>query len=240
MRPNNPCSPHWTLRLEDWAKDKNVTVIESGRAANVPAGPIDLAISVTYEKLLKPDWIARCTKAINIHNGPLPEYRGVNPINWALKNKESEHGLTIHEINPGIDDGPILAITRFPINPEVDEVIDVYERCINFGWKLFKELMSNLWTITPQPQDPSRAHYNFILGAEVEEFEVSFAQFIGVTHSVAVGSGLDALRLPLQALGIGEGDEVIVPANTVIASALAVSAVGAKPVLARLIHNEGI
>ena len=72
---------------------------------------------------------------------------------------------------------------------------------------------------------------NFILGTEVEEFEVAFARFVGAAHGIAVSSGLDALRLALQALGIGEGDEVIVPANTFIASALAVSAVGAKPVL---------
>src|SRR5919204_1353061 len=72
---------------------------------------------------------------------------------------------------------------------------------------------------------------DFILGSEVEEFEVAFARFIGVTHGIAVSSGLDALRLSLQALGICEGDEVIVPVNTFIASALAVSAVGAKPVL---------
>lgn len=72
---------------------------------------------------------------------------------------------------------------------------------------------------------------NFILGTEVEEFEVAFARFIGVAHGIAVSNGLDALRLSLQALGIHEGDEVIVPANTFIASALAVSAVGAKPVL---------
>jgi dTDP-3-amino-3,4,6-trideoxy-alpha-D-glucose transaminase len=72
---------------------------------------------------------------------------------------------------------------------------------------------------------------NFILGTEVEEFEVAFAQFVGVTHGVAVSSGLDALRLSLQALGISEGDEVIIPVNTFIASALAVSAVGAKPIL---------
>ena len=72
---------------------------------------------------------------------------------------------------------------------------------------------------------------NFILGTEVEEFEAAFARFIGVTHGIAVSSGLDALRLTLHALGIGEGDEVIVPANTFIATALAVSAIRAKPVL---------
>jgi methionyl-tRNA formyltransferase len=156
--PNNPPS-QWTLRLEDWAKGKKVPVIESGLAADVPFATIDLTISVTYEKILKPDYLARCAKVINIHNGPLPEYRGVNPINWALKNGEPEHGVTIHEITHGIDDGPILAMTRFPINPVVDEVIDVYERCMNFGWKLFKEMMPNLWTITPRPQDPTRARY---------------------------------------------------------------------------------
>jgi len=156
--PNNPPSS-WTLDLQNWAKDKHVNVIESGQPADIPPGPIDLAISVTYANILKPDWIARCAKAINIHNAPLPEYRGVNPINWALKNGEAEHGVTIHEITPGIDDGPIFAITRFPINPAVDEVIDVYERCINFGWKLFKETIPNLWTMTPYPQDHARARY---------------------------------------------------------------------------------
>jgi dTDP-3-amino-3,4,6-trideoxy-alpha-D-glucose transaminase len=72
---------------------------------------------------------------------------------------------------------------------------------------------------------------NFILGKQVEDFEREFASFIGVRHAVGVSSGLDALRLILQALEIGPGDEVILPANTFIATAFAVSAVGARPVL---------
>jgi dTDP-4-amino-4,6-dideoxygalactose transaminase len=72
---------------------------------------------------------------------------------------------------------------------------------------------------------------DFILGRAVEGFEKEFAQFIGAQQAVGVSSGLDALRLSLQAAGIGPGDEVIVPANTFIATALAVSAVGARPVL---------
>lgn len=70
----------------------------------------------------------------------------------------------------------------------------------------------------------------FILGPEVEVFEREFAQFIGSRYAVAVSSGLDALRLALSALDIGPGHEVLVPANTFIATALAVTAVGAKPV----------
>jgi dTDP-3-amino-3,4,6-trideoxy-alpha-D-glucose transaminase len=72
---------------------------------------------------------------------------------------------------------------------------------------------------------------NFILGRQVREFEEEFADFAGVCHAIGVSSGLDALRLALMALDIGSGDEVILPANTYIATALAVSAVGARPVL---------
>jgi dTDP-4-amino-4,6-dideoxygalactose transaminase len=71
----------------------------------------------------------------------------------------------------------------------------------------------------------------FILGPEVAEFEADFAEFIGARHAVGVSSGLDALRVALIALGVGPGDEVVLPANTYIATALAVSSVGAKPVL---------
>lgn len=70
----------------------------------------------------------------------------------------------------------------------------------------------------------------FILGEEVERFEHQFAEWCGARHCIGVGNGLDALHLILRALGIGEGDEVIVPANTYIASWLAVSYAGATPV----------
>lgn len=72
---------------------------------------------------------------------------------------------------------------------------------------------------------------NFILGSQVEEFEQAFARFVGTEHAIGVSSGLDALRLALIALDVGPGDEVILPANTYVATALAVSAVGARPVL---------
>jgi dTDP-4-amino-4,6-dideoxygalactose transaminase len=70
----------------------------------------------------------------------------------------------------------------------------------------------------------------FILGPEVEKFEAEFAAYCEAKHCVGVGNGLDALHLILRAAEIGPGDEVIVPANTYIASWLAVSYVGATPV----------
>lgn len=71
----------------------------------------------------------------------------------------------------------------------------------------------------------------FIQGKECEAFEREFAEYCGVKYCVGCGNGLDALFLILKAYGIGKGDEVIVPSNTFIATALAVSYTGAVPVL---------
>lgn len=70
----------------------------------------------------------------------------------------------------------------------------------------------------------------YIEGKEDETFEKAFAEFCHTQHCVGVGNGLDALMLALKALGVGKGDEVIVPSNTFIATALAVTYVGAAPV----------
>lgn len=70
----------------------------------------------------------------------------------------------------------------------------------------------------------------FIMGAEVEAFEHEFAAYCGVKHCIGLGNGLEALHLILRAYGIGDGDEVIVPANTYIATWLAVSYAGAVSV----------
>ncbi len=70
----------------------------------------------------------------------------------------------------------------------------------------------------------------YILGDEVKLFECEFAEYCGTKHCIGVGNGLDALYLILLSFGIGEGDEVIVPANTYIATWLAVSHCGAKPI----------
>lgn len=72
---------------------------------------------------------------------------------------------------------------------------------------------------------------HFVLGEDVAAFESEFAAYCGTRYAVGVDSGLSALELTLRAYGIGAGDEVIVPANTFIATAAAVTFTGAKPVL---------
>ena len=86
----------------------------------------------------------------------------------------------------------------------------------------------------------------YLLGSEVERFERDFAAFCGVKHCIGVANGLDALKLVIKAYGFGPGDEIIAPANTYIASILAISDNGCTPVLVepkwetRLIDDDRI
>lgn len=84
------------------------------------------------------------------------------------------------------------------------EILAAFERVVESGW--------------------------YILGAEVSRFEAEYSSYCGAEHCIGVANGLDALTLALKAMGIGYGDEVIVPSNTYIATWLAVSETGAKPV----------
>jgi dTDP-3-amino-3,4,6-trideoxy-alpha-D-glucose transaminase len=87
--------------------------------------------------------------------------------------------------------------------------------------ELLEELLGVVRTVAEES--------SFILGQHVEGFEADFAAYCETDQAVGVGSGTDAIALALRALGIGRGDEVILPANTFIATAEAVSIAGATP-----------
>src|SRR2546430_44371 len=70
----------------------------------------------------------------------------------------------------------------------------------------------------------------FILGPEVRAFEAEFAAYVGARHAIGVANGTDALVLALRALGVGPGDEVVVPSFTFYASVEAIPLTGARPV----------
>ena len=156
--------PTWTSSFIEWANKKGIPIVASGHYRDVSFvdnedEKIDLAFSVFYDKIIKREFIDKCKKILNVHNAPLPRYRGVAPINWALKNNEVKHGVTIHEISVGIDDGPIYAQVEYSIYPEFDEVIDVYKRSLEYGWVLFCQTMLILDKIVPGPQDERQASY---------------------------------------------------------------------------------
>src|SRR3954462_14686272 len=94
---------------------------------------------------------------------------------------------------------------------------------------------------TRTPLEPLRAEIDraiagvldngqFILGPEVAAFESEFAAWCGVQHAVGVANGTDAITIALRAMGVGPGDEVVVPSFTFYASAEAIPATGATPV----------
>lgn len=152
--------PKWAPSISAWAKSNNVPLLRSGHYKDISnPGEADLILSVFYDKIIDKSFISKCQKILNIHNGPLPRYRGVSPINWALKNNEKEHGITIHEISPGIDSGPIVAQLKYTIYPEFDEVEDVYKRSLEYGFVLFKHTMQILEKIRPYAQNDRLATY---------------------------------------------------------------------------------
>ena len=82
--------PTWTNSITAWCKTHGVAVVESGRYQDIRRVRVDswhtgLALSVFYDRILPAWFIAKCGRILNLHNAPLPRYRGVAPINWALK-----------------------------------------------------------------------------------------------------------------------------------------------------------
>lgn len=156
--------PDWTDSLIGWCEEEGVPHVASGDFRDIPgadsdAWQVDLAFSVFYSKILPLRFIERAQRCLNLHNAPLPKYRGIAPINWALKNNESMHGVTIHEIEPQVDAGPIVAQVCFSIHPDTDDVIDVYRRALAYGYLLFEQTMPILDQIHPRGQDDGEASY---------------------------------------------------------------------------------
>lgn len=151
--------PTWTPSISNWCLDHGVSIIKSGDYNDLPSDSFDLGVSVFYDKILSADYIKRCKRLINIHNAPLPKYRGMNPINWALKNNETEHGTTIHNIEPGIDNGKIISQVKYSIFPSTDEVIDVYNRSLSYAKILFEETINIIDDIVPVKQNENEATY---------------------------------------------------------------------------------
>ncbi len=148
--------PIWDDSLLDWAKGYGIKYYE--KHTEVPAGQ-DLVFSCFYDKILRNSFISQHKLVLNLHNSPLPRYRGVNPINWALKNGETHHGVTIHKIDEGIDTGDIFGQIKYSIYPEFEEVRDVYNKALEYGWTLFKSTIPIIDKITPLKQNDEEACY---------------------------------------------------------------------------------
>ena len=159
VTPELDWCPSLRTVAQDLARSGHGDVPIGAHHREVPQG-LNLVLSCQYEKIIGNSFIALHDLVLNVHNAPVPKYRGVNPINWALKNGERQHGVTIHQIpDEGIDSGSIYGQVIFPITPENDEVRDVYGWCNEYGILLFNQVIKNIDHITPVPQDDTQAVY---------------------------------------------------------------------------------
>jgi methionyl-tRNA formyltransferase len=115
---------------------------------------IDFLISVQYHLILKQEHINLAKiLAVNLHMASLPEYRGCNQFSFAIYNKSSVFGTTLHQLEAGIDNGKIIAERRFEITSHM-MVKDLYDKTFDESIKLFEENIENIlnqkYTLTPQ------------------------------------------------------------------------------------------
>lgn len=151
--------PKWLSSFSDWAKEQGIKIQSFNHLNSKPKHTWTLGVSAGFDALFKSHHINQFEKMINLHNAPLPKFRGVLPINWALELEENQFGVTIHEITEGVDDGPILGQKLFNIDPADDEVEDVYSRCVEYGLELLIEVIPHAFSVTPIVQAHTEASY---------------------------------------------------------------------------------
>lgn len=150
--------PEWSPSLLTHCQQKKIQTVSFNELKNT-SNRLGLGVSIYFDKIFKQDLIDRFDLLLNVHNSPLPKYRGVNPINWALKNEEKEHGVTLHRVEAGIDTGPVYGFRKFPIDAEKLEVEDLYNMCLREAFRLFCEVFPVLDQILPVSQIESEATY---------------------------------------------------------------------------------
>jgi len=151
--------PSWTASVTEWAEGIGTPLFPSCDAALAAYPDVSLGVSVFHDRIFSPGQIMRFQCLVNLHNGPLPRYRGVRPINWALKNGERSHGVTLHDVSPGIDSGDVIAQMLFGIDAAVDEVEDVYARCLAAGRQLLDACLPDVEDLPRYPQNDAASTY---------------------------------------------------------------------------------
>jgi methionyl-tRNA formyltransferase len=158
-----------------FAMDRGIPVYQPARIKNneevraiFEEAAADVCIVAAYGKIL-PQWLLDIPRlgCINVHASILPKYRGAAPINWAIANGERETGITIMQMNAGMDTGPVLAIRRVDIGSG-ETAPELSVRLARTGAELLSETLPRVeWgEIQPVAQDDSRATYAPMLKRE--------------------------------------------------------------------------
>lgn len=125
----------WQPSLRQTATHLGLEILDSKR--DIARLEADVVVSLEYDRLLSKTDLGRA-RAFNIHFSDLPRYRGCGTSVWPLRNGETIAGVTLHEITPGIDDGPIVAQRQFGI-PTFLTAYELYRLYNNHAFDLFKD-----------------------------------------------------------------------------------------------------
>lgn len=123
----------------------------------------DIGFCVFYPQIFKKEFLEIFPEGvINLHFAPLPKYRGCNPIPHAIIDGRTQHGVTIHYMNPDIDAGAIIA-QKFIEIEETDIGMDLYKKCEVAGIELFREQFKSIIDnkITSTKQNPNEVIHHF-------------------------------------------------------------------------------
>lgn len=136
---------------------------------------VDIALSIQYHEILKKKHIEKVRQIIvNLHMAPLPEYRGCNQFSYAILDGVSEFGVTIHQLEEGIDNGGIISEKRFTI-PENIWVKDLHDISCIKSLELFKEtlpmLVSGEYKIRPQSEYLNYRSTSFHLREDINKIK---------------------------------------------------------------------
>lgn len=146
---------------------------DGGRAEAIEAGLLRQEAGLTWARRLRADWLLCINstvllpptlldlfdgRALNCHPGPLPEYGGLHAHQWAIRNGETEYGVTAHRMEARIDAGPIVASKRFPIRDD-DTGLALFRQALAEATELLASLVGRIAageTLPAVAQDPSR------------------------------------------------------------------------------------
>lgn len=122
----------------------------------------EIFISVLSEELVSEQFISSKIRCVNFHPGILPVARGAGLFSWSILNGDLEAGVTLHEIDPNIDSGPVIEVRKFPITPK-DTAYSLYKRGEQVIFEMFQAwffaiLEGNYETIE-QDEDRARIYY---------------------------------------------------------------------------------
>ncbi len=189
--------------VRGWAEGRGIAIYDKpADLVDARITPFDWLLSIANLRIIPEAALALASKgAVNFHDGPLPRYAGLNTPAWAIINGESQHGVSWHMIEGGVDEGDLLAQALVEIS-EDETAFSLNSKCYAAGMESFAEVLGQLERGTPErsPQDLSQRSYfarddrPAVLG--VIDFAKTTAQITAMVRGMDFGGYWNPLGLP--------------------------------------------